>query len=61
MWFVATGFVQTPVYTRAPWQPGIPMPGPAVIDEYDSTTVVLPGQIWSTDQTGSIVIEEGTG
>ena len=61
MWFVATGFVDTPVYTRTPWQPGIPLPGPAVIDEYDSTTLVLPGQVWSTDQTGSIVIEEGAG
>jgi len=38
--------------------PGVPVEGPAVIDEYDSTTVVLPGQRWSTDATGSILIEE---
>jgi len=57
-WFVETGFVETPVYTRQPWQPGVVSAGPAIINEYDSTTVVLPGQRWSTDGSGSLVIEE---
>ena len=54
------GFVQTPVYARQAWSAARPLPGPAVIDEYDSTTVVLPGQQWSSDSTGSIVIEEAS-
>jgi N-methylhydantoinase A len=58
IWFPDTGYVETPIYAREPWTVGNPLPGPAVIDEYDSTTVVLPGQRWSVDETGSIVIEE---
>ncbi len=58
IWFPETGYVETPIYARAAWPPRAPLAGPAVIDEYDSTTVVLPGQRWLTDETGSIVIEE---
>ncbi len=58
VWFEQTGFVETPTFDRAPWNPGIELAGPAIIDEYDSTTVVLPGQRWSTDATGSLIIEE---
>jgi N-methylhydantoinase A len=58
VWFEETGFVETPLYMRVPWQPRVPVAGPAVIDEYDSTTIVLPGQQWFTDETGSILIEE---
>jgi N-methylhydantoinase A len=58
VWFPGTGFVETPVYRREDWAPGTRLSGPAVIDEYDSTTVVLPGQMWWTDATGSLLIEE---
>jgi N-methylhydantoinase A len=58
VWFEETGFTQTPVYDRQPWAPGTPLVGPAIIDEYDSTTIVLPGQRWSTDETGALIIEE---
>jgi N-methylhydantoinase A len=58
IWFPDTGYVETPIYAREAWAPRDPLAGPAVIDEYDSTTVVLPGQRWSADETGSIVIEE---
>jgi N-methylhydantoinase A len=60
VWYPGAGFVRTPVYARRPWAPGGELPGPAVIDEYDSTTVVLPGQRWSSDATGSILIEEAS-
>jgi N-methylhydantoinase A len=58
VWFQETGFVDTPVYERASWAAGVHTTGPAVIDEYDSTTIVLPGQVWSTDPTGSLIINE---
>jgi N-methylhydantoinase A len=57
-WFSETGSVDVPLYRRQPWRAGIRASGPAVIGEYDSTTVVLPGQNWHVDELGSIVIEE---
>jgi N-methylhydantoinase A len=57
-WFEETGFMQVPVYQRQPWKPFAAQDGPAIISEYDSTTVVLPGQQWHMDEFGSIVIEE---
>lgn len=57
-WFEETGETSTPLYRRQPWKPGVVAKGPAIIQEYDSTTVVLPGQEWYTDQSGSIIIKE---
>jgi N-methylhydantoinase A len=57
-WFEETGVVDVPLYERKPWQAHVISDGPAIIAEYDSTTVVLPGQQWHTDEFGSIVIEE---
>jgi N-methylhydantoinase A/oxoprolinase/acetone carboxylase beta subunit len=34
------------------------MEGPAIVQEYDSTIVVLPGQTWHIDDIGSTVIKE---
>ncbi len=42
-WFEVGGWTPTPVFERAPWQPGVVLDGPAIVLEYDSTTVVLPG------------------
>jgi N-methylhydantoinase A len=57
-WFAETGVLDVPLYRRQPWQPDVNVAGPAIITEYDSTTVVLPGQQWHADEFGSIVIEE---
>jgi N-methylhydantoinase A/oxoprolinase/acetone carboxylase beta subunit len=57
-WFEETGPAQIPLYWRQPWRPDEILEGPAIIQEYDSTTVVLPGQTWHVDEFGSIVIEE---
>jgi len=57
-WFEETGETQTPLYWRKPWLPEAVQFGPAIVQEYDSTTVVLPGQKWYADEFGSIVIEE---
>jgi N-methylhydantoinase A len=57
-WFEETGLVEVPLYQRQPWQAHVITDGPAIITEYDSTTVVLPGQQWHADEFGSIVIEE---
>jgi len=57
-WFEETGQVQVPLFWRQPWRTGEVLEGPAIIQEYDSTTVILPGQTWQVDEFGSIVIEE---
>lgn len=53
-----TGQAEVPLFRRQPWLADVILNGPAVIQEYDSTTVVLPGQTWHVDAFGSIVIEE---
>jgi N-methylhydantoinase A len=57
-WFEDIGSAAVPLYRRAPWRPDEPQAGPAIIQEYDSTIVVLPGQTWHIDEFGSIIIEE---
>jgi N-methylhydantoinase A len=57
-WFEGTGVIEAPVFQRSPWLPGEAHLGPAIIQEYDSTTIVLPGQTWELDELGSIVIKE---
>lgn len=57
-WFHGTGALDVPLYRRQPWRAHFLQEGPAIVQEYDSTTVVLPGQQWHVDEFGSIVIEE---
>jgi N-methylhydantoinase A len=53
-----TGRVPTPVYDRAELRPGDRLTGPAIVEQMDSTAVVLPGQSAAIDQYLNIVIEE---
>jgi N-methylhydantoinase A len=57
-WFEETGSTDVPLYRRQAWRPHVVQHGPAIVQEYDSTTVILPGQTWFVDEFGSIVIEE---
>jgi N-methylhydantoinase A len=57
-WFEHEGVVDVPLYARVPWRPDNLVEGPAIIQEYDSTTVVLPAQTWRVDALGSLIIEE---
>lgn len=57
-WFAGYGQMEVPLYLRAAWRPDRKLPGPAIIQEYDSTTVVLPEQSWHVHEIGLIVIEE---
>jgi N-methylhydantoinase A len=49
-------FRDTAVYDRATLPPGYRLPGPAVIEEFGSTTVVFPGQELAVDAHGVLVI-----
>jgi N-methylhydantoinase A len=50
------GFVSCPVYQRQALQTGHRLSGPAIIEQMDTTTLILPGQQASIDYWGTIVI-----
>ncbi|HEX9819036.1 MAG TPA: hydantoinase/oxoprolinase family protein [Methylomirabilota bacterium] len=54
----ARGFVPCPVYARAPLLAGQRLAGPAVVEQFDATTLVLAGQEAVVDDLGFLVIEE---
>jgi N-methylhydantoinase A len=54
----ARGFVPCPVYARAPLRAGQRLAGPAVVEQFDATTFLLPGQEAAVDDLGFLVIAE---
>jgi N-methylhydantoinase A len=48
--------VQTKIYDRAKLEPGAVLAGPAIVTEFDSTTVVLPGYRAEVDSNFNILI-----
>jgi len=55
----ALGWRDTPVYARDTLAAGTRIEGPALIEEYASTTVMLPGDRLTVDNFGNLVIEVG--
>jgi N-methylhydantoinase A len=49
-------FVETAVYERAALGPGWRIDGPAIVEEFGSTTVVFPGQYLDVDAYGILII-----
>jgi N-methylhydantoinase A/oxoprolinase/acetone carboxylase beta subunit len=61
-WFRAggtLGAVPTRYYDRAALKAGNRLEGPAIVNQYDSTTVIPPGLAGRVDRFGGIVIETG--
>jgi N-methylhydantoinase A len=56
-WFERTGDVECEVHERSRIAEGADVPGPAVIESFDSTIVVPPGWIARTDAKGFIRME----
>jgi N-methylhydantoinase A len=54
--YFADGFQDTPIYDRALLPPGHGLDGPAVIEEFGSTTVVFPGQHIDVDPHGILIV-----
>ena len=52
--------VPTPVYRREALLAGHVIEGPAIVDQLDSTTVILPGQRAETDRFGNLLVTEAT-
>jgi len=49
----------TPLYDRKQLAPGATFPGPAIVEEFGSTTVVFPGQTLTVDDHGIMIIRDG--
>lgn len=58
IWFSAAGPTATPLYDRLLLQPNNRLSGPALILQYDTTTVVLPGWGATVDAWGNVVMEK---
>jgi N-methylhydantoinase A len=54
----AAGWAETPIYRRPSLGAGATLAGPAVIEEVDSTTLVLYGQVVRTHESGCLILEE---
>ena len=54
------GYVDCPIYDRYALPAGAALAGPAVIEEFDSTTVVHPGFAVGVDEVGNLLIERET-
>ena len=53
----AGGFVDARVIDRYTMQPGQRFTGPAMIEERESTTIVLPGDVAHVTRTGHLMVE----
>jgi N-methylhydantoinase A len=53
----AGGFVDCPVHDREGLEPGHRLPGPAVVEQMDATTLLLPGQVAVVDPYLNLLIE----
>jgi N-methylhydantoinase A len=51
-------WTETAIYERAALPPGYRIEGPAVIEEFGSTTLVFPGQFLEVDPYGILVVRE---
>jgi N-methylhydantoinase A len=54
-------FRDTPIYDRAALPPGFALAGPAVVEEFGSTTVVFPEQRLYVDPHGILIIRSADG
>jgi N-methylhydantoinase A len=50
------GFRDTPVYDRTALVPGFRLEGPAIVEEFGSTTAVFPGQYLEVDAHGVLIV-----
>jgi N-methylhydantoinase A len=55
---LASGTVEAPIYDRAKLGAGAKIPGPAIVVQLDSTTMLLPGQLAEVHASGSLIVRE---
>lgn len=52
--FPGDGYVSTPIYRRNDLSPGVELRGPAIVEQTDSTTMILGGQEARVDEWGNL-------
>ncbi len=52
--FAPGGFVPTPIYARPRLSLGVELPGPAIVEQPDTTTVVPPGWTARVEESGNL-------
>ena len=55
----AEGYIDTPIFDRASLGAGAEIAGPAIVEQLDSTTVIMPGQTAQVERYGNIIIDIG--
>jgi N-methylhydantoinase A len=56
VFFAPDGFRETPVYVRDTLAPDTAIEGPAIVEQYDTTTVIHPGQTARVDAHGNLIV-----
>ena len=56
----AAGYVECPVYDRYLLTAGCRVPGPAIVEEEESTAIIRPGDSATVDRWLNLVIEVGS-
>lgn len=56
VYFRQTGWHDTPVYERDHLVPGQTFDGPAIVEEREATTVVIPGTSGRVDESGNLIL-----
>jgi N-methylhydantoinase A len=51
------GYLETPIYERQHLRAAQAVEGPAIIEQFDSTTVLPPGAAGQVDDYGNIIID----
>lgn len=57
VYFGEAGWLETPVYDRARFTPGMSFDGPAIVEETESTGVIHPGNRARVDEYGSLIVD----
>ena len=55
VWF-AGEWIDTPILTRDALRPGDAVTGPAIVEQFDTTTIVEPGDRAEIDQLGNLIV-----
>ncbi|OJU81314.1 MAG: methylhydantoinase [Solirubrobacterales bacterium 70-9] len=55
----ADGYISVPVYDRSLLKPGNQISGPAIVEQMDTTTILLPGDTCRVDTLRNLVIHTG--
>ena len=61
VWFVETGFVETPVRNRASLAPGSTVEGPMIVEQMDTTLVIPPAATAIVQPDGDLILRLGKG